>query len=183
MLLSRQGSAERCFSACIRPTGGQSHCDVRGASGLPCVAGAPRRRVVGERLRPEWDLWAARSGASQPAGPRGAVLLSLHPPSGSGGSGTLRHRGQHAENQESKRFLQQRAPVSGGSCGCIFYVFLRRAPFAFTPSPHRPDLEVCRDKMPPRNKRSHFGSSHQDTDSHCPIQASSFQVASISWSF
>ncbi len=31
---------------------------------------------------------AARCGASQPAGQRGAVLLSLHPPSGSGGSGT-----------------------------------------------------------------------------------------------
>ena len=36
---------------------------------------------------PEWDLWAARSGASQPARQRGAVLLSLHPASGCGGIG------------------------------------------------------------------------------------------------
>ena len=36
-------------------------------------------------MTPEWDLWAARRGASQSAGQRGAVLLSLHPPSGSGG--------------------------------------------------------------------------------------------------
>ena len=38
-------------------------------------------------MTPQWDLCAARSGASQPAGQRGAVLLSLHPASGNVGSG------------------------------------------------------------------------------------------------
>ena len=44
---------------------------------FPASAGAARYRVLGQRLTPEWDLWAARAGASQPAWQRAAVLLSL----------------------------------------------------------------------------------------------------------
>ena len=64
--------------------------------------------MASTRLTPEWHLWAARSGASQPPGQRGPVLLSLHPPSLHPPSGSTYSRTNRGGWRRSVRVAQKK---------------------------------------------------------------------------